>query len=274
MKPQGDPIDNIVLSENLAKFKTGRNTADGYVDLADNLDNYMQHKGWKGQKVFTSQYGAKIGTTNTIGYIMTPLLSIKSSNLTIRFKAKAVTSAGANIQFVIMNSSGTTLELQECKIYYQTNQFVVNFYNIEENGIQLYITSSDRIYLSDIIIYDGFYVASDFDSATGGTHMTGIHSITVDDIIDNKLSLSELSDNIYRYRVRANKGKAKSGWSMYKEVHIQGDSGIKIINNEKETSEYDLYNLKGIKIHSLPKKKGMYILRQSRKTSKKIIKYD
>lgn len=275
LKPQGNPIDNIILSENLAKYKTGRNTADGYIDLADNLDNYMQHKGWKGQKVFTSQYGAKIGTTSTTGYLMTPLLSIKNSNLTIRFTAKAVTSAGANIQFVIMNSSGTTMELQECKLYYQSNQFVVNFENIEENDIKIYITSSERIYLSDIIIYDGFYVASDFDSTTGKTHMTGIHSITVDDIIDNKLFLSGLTENIYRYRVRANKGGAKSGWSMYKEVIIQGDSGIKNINNEKETSEYDLYNLNGIKIYSLPKKNGMYILRQFGKPSKKIIiKYD
>ena len=268
MKPQGNPVDNIILSENLAKFKTGRNTADGYVDLADNLDNYMQHNGWKGQKVFTSQYGVKIGTTSTTGYLTTPLLSIKNSNLTIRFTAKAVTSAGANVQFVIMNSSGIAMELQECKLYYQTNQFIVNFENVEENNIKINITSSERIYLSDIIVYDGLYVSSDFETYAGGSQMTGVHSATVDDIIDTKLLISDLTESLYRYRVRANKNGAKSGWSKYKEVNLQEGSGLQRIMLDENLFEYELYTLGGVKSNQHPRP-GVYIKRSKKGFVKK-----
>ena len=230
MKPQGNPIDNVLLSENLAKFKTGKYSEDGFTDLSDHLDNYMQHKGWKGQKVFTSQYGAKIGTTSTTGYLLSPILNNKSSNLTIRFTAKAVTSAGANIQFIVMSSSGNTIELQECKLYYQPNRFIVNFENIDATDIKVKITSQERIYLSDIIFFDGFFVESDFTSSSVISHSTGTQSTTYDDILENKLYLTNLTEDIYRYRVRANISGAKSGWSPYREVNIQNESKIEEVN--------------------------------------------
>lgn len=270
MKPQGNPIDNIILSENLARFKTGMNTEDGFVDLADNLDSYMQHKGWTGQKVFTSQYGVKIGTTSTAGYLITPLLSIRNSNLTLRFTAKSVTSAGANIQFVMMTPSGTVMELQECNLYYQPNQYVVNFENIDENELKIKITSSERIYLSDIIIFDGFYVASDFDSTTGETYMTGIQSTIVDDILDNKLYFSGLTEKIYRYRVRANKDGAKSGWSKYQEVDMQEDTNVDNLLNNENTLDNRMFDLNGARMDT-PSHSGIYIIRKHRKTSKKFL---
>ena len=270
MKPQGNPNDNILISENLAKFKTGRNTADGFTDLSDGLDKYMQHNGWTSQKVFTSQYGVKIGTTNTAGYLLSPLLNVNSSNLTIRFTAKAVTSAGANIQFVLMTSSGNALELQECKLHYQLNKFVVNFEDIEDTNIKVKITSSERIYLSDIIFYDGLYVESDFSSSSGISRMTGVQSVTYENILDNKLSLSNLSEEIYRYRVKTNMSGAQSGWSSYQEVNIQKESEIKDVNMDWNMPISDIYNLDGTKAKSLHQS-GIYIIRCNTKTSKKVI---
>ena len=270
MKPQGNPVDNILLSENLAKFKTGKNTADGYTDLSDNLNSYMQHNGWTGQKVFTSQYGVKIGTTSTNGYLLSPLLKVNNSNLTIRFTGKAVTSAGANIQFVIMTSSGNTLDLQECKLYYQSNQFVINFEDFEVSDVKVKITSSERIYLTDIIFYDGFYVESDFSSYPSTTHLTGVQSVTFENIMDNKLLLSNLSEEIYRYRVKTNMGSSHSGWSSYKEVSIQNESVIKDMVFDGNMSEFYFYNLEGRKVKT-PSQPGIYIIRNKTGRMKKII---
>ena len=271
MKPQGNPIDNIILSENLAKFKTGSNTPDGYTDLSDNLDSYMQHKGWTGQKVFTSQYGAKVGTTSSNGYLTTPLLNVNNANLTIRFTAKAVTSAGANIQLVLMDNSGNAIELQECKLYYQLNKFVVNFENLVATDIKVKITSSERIYLSDIVFYDGFYVESNFSSSSSGiSHMTGVQSVTYDNISDNKWFLSNLTEEMYRYRVRANMNGAQSGWSKYQEVKMSEESGMMNVESDKEMEGYDMYNLNGTKMGTLPRS-GIYIMRDKKKNRKKII---
>lgn len=271
MKPQGNPIDNIILSESLAKFKTGSNTPDGYTDLSDNLDSYMQHRGWTGQKVYTSQYGVKIGTTSSNGYLTTPLLHVNNANLTIRFTAKAVTSAGANIQLVLMDNLGNAIELQECKLYYQLNKFVVNFENLDATDIKIKITSPERIYLSDIVFYDGFYVESDFSSYSPGiSHMTGVQTVTYDNISDNKLSLSNLTEEMYRYRVRANMNGAQSGWSKYQEVIMSDESGIMNVESDKEMKEYDLYNLNGIRVKA-PCRLGIYIIKDKTGISKKVM---
>ena len=246
------------------------NSEDGFTDLSDHLDNYMQHKGWKGQKVFTSQYGAKIGTTSTTGYLLSPILNNKSSNLTIRFTAKAVTSAGANIQFIVMSSSGNTIELQECKLYYQPNRFIVNFENIDATDIKVKITSQERIYLSDIIFFDGFFVESDFTSSSVISHSTGTQSTTYDDILENKLYLTNLTEDIYRYRVRANISGAKSGWSPYREVNIQNESKIEEVNCDWDMPEINLYNLDG-KMVTNCLQSGIYIIRHKTGTAKKVI---
>lgn len=271
LRPQGKPADNILLSENLGKFKTGRNTDDGFTDLSGNLDSYMQHRGWTGLKVFTSQYGVKIGTTTTTGFLTTPLLNNNSSSITIKFTAKAITSAGANIQFVVMNTSGKTLDLQECRLYYKLNQYVINFDNLDEKKIKIQITSPERVYLSDVIIYDGFYVESDFNSSVSSSHMTGVYSTTIDDIVDIKYSISELTENMYQYRVRANMNGVKSGWSKYQEVALQKESGFNDLYYNGISEEYDLFNPDGTRA-SVVSSPGLYIIRNRKGTTKKIIK--
>ena len=271
MKPQGNPLDNIILSENLAKFKTGIYTPDGYTDLSNELDRYMLHKGWTGQKVFTSQYGVKIGTTSTNGYLMTPLLHVNNANLTIRFTAKAVTSAGANIQLVLMDNSDNTIELQECNLHFQLNEYVVNFENFDATDIKIKITSPERIYLSNIIFYDGFYVESDFSSSSSGiSHMKGVQTVIYENISDNKLSLSNLTEEMYRYRVRANMDGAQSGWSQYQEVIISEESGIMNVESDREMKEYDMYNLNGTRIKALGQM-GIFIIKNKSGISKKVV---
>lgn len=270
VKPQGNPIDNIIISENLAGFKSGANTADGFTDLADQLDNFMQHKGWQGQKVFSSQYGAKIGTTSTIGYLLSPTIIDKSSNLTIRFSAKAMASTGSNMQFVVINSIGNTVDLQECQLSSLINQYYVNFENLRDSILKIRITSPERIYLSDIIIYDGYYIDEDFESYNDSTHMIGTGTTIVDNIAENKIVVTDLAEDIYRYRVRANHDGAYSDWSPYQEVDVKSGSGIKEVSTSIITSEYHKYNLQGIGIGISPQP-GIYIIRYKGNKVKKII---
>lgn len=270
MKPQGNPIDNILLSENMAKFKTERYTEDGFTDLSNNLNNYMHNKGWKGQKVFTSQYGAKIGTTSTTGYLITPMMNINGSSLTLRFTAKSVTSAGGTIQFVLLNSAGTAIDMQECNLYYQSNRFVVNFDNLNEPSVKVQITSPERFYLADIIIYDGFYVESDFDNLIGTYHMTWVQSSVIDDIVDTKLKLSDLTEDYYRYRIRANMSGASSAWSQYQNVEMKKTSGLYELDDGEQSFAPILYNLQGMKV-DVDSRKGIFILRSRRGTTKKVI---
>ena len=270
MKPQGNPIDNLLLSESLAKFNTGSNSADGFTDLSDQLDNYMQHSGWTGQKVFTSQYGVKMGTTSTTGYLTSPVLNVNNSNLTIRFTAKSVNSAGADIQLVAMTPDGRAVDMQECKLFYQSNRFVVNFEDIEAKNIKVKITSPERIYLSNIVFYDGFYVESDFISSTDKFNMIGEQSKTYNDILENKLKLDNLTEEMYRYRVRANMGGAKSGWSPFQEVSMP--TGLDGVIYDRNRSDFSFYSINGKKLKLNSNTRLFIIMNKTGKSKKVIIK--
>ena len=270
MRQQGKPLDHVVLSEDLAKFKTKANTGDGYIDLSAALDNYMKHEGWSGEKIYTSPYGVKIGTTSAKGHLTSPIIKIEGTSITIRFTARALTSAGANIQFVAMTPTGTSIELQECKLNYQPGKFVVCFENLNENNLKLQITSPDRVYLSDIIVYDGYYVESDFENFTESTHMTGVHISTIFDIKDTKFELTGLDDEIYRYRVRANLDRAYSGWSEYVVVDLRNTTVIRPSCDLGETSKYIYYDLNGVRTSF--SRAGIYLRKDENGSVIKVIK--
>ena len=92
----------------------------------------------------------------------------------------------------------------------------------------------------------------------------------MDDIIDNKLYFSGLTENIYRYRVRANKDGAKSGWSKYQEVDMQEDTNVDNLLNNENTLDNRMFDLKGARMDT-PSHSGIYIIRKHRKTSKKFL---
>ena len=238
---QDSPSNTCIIQEGMEKFKVGY--SDGYDDLSENLDYYMDNKGWKGQSVFTSQYGAKIGTTSTKGYLISPMFNTGESDLTLRFNAKSLTSAGSIVKFELLGLNGNSIESYECKVYYQLKQFVINIEGIKNKDVRLCISSVDRLYLAGIYVYSGIYNEEDFNSTSSVNHMRSIPCFIVDDIVGTSYNISNLSGENYQYRVRANMNGAQSGWSKYQEVIMSDESGIMNVESNKEIKEYDMYNL-------------------------------
>lgn len=78
-------IDGIVVfEEDFARFTTGSTT-----ELSNNLDAYTAVKGWKGSKVYASEYqrSIKLGSGSGIGHIQLPELDLME-NFTIYFTAE------------------------------------------------------------------------------------------------------------------------------------------------------------------------------------------
>lgn len=269
MKQQGDPVDNIIISESFSRFKIGNNSADGYVDLADELDSYMQNKGWKGKKVFTSRYGAKIGTTSSEGYLLTPNVEIKGANLTIRFSARTVSTTPADVQIVVMTPTDRIIETKVCRLSDVQMQYIMNFENIEDNTLKVKITSSGRIYISNIILYDGLYSDSDFDNSSDESHLVGEKCNIFEGIVDTKLNIKDLTEDSYRYRVKAICGEAESEWSEYKDVQLQNVSSLKEIRIETNPTS-EIFNINGMRVDSCTNP-GVYIIRNGNKLVKIVI---
>lgn len=269
MREQGNPNDNLLLGENFAKFKTGSDTADGYTDLAGQLDFYMQNRGWEGKKVFTSQFGIKLGTTSSEGYLLTPLMSIDNSNLTVKLTAQTVSSTDADIQLIIMRPTGSIVETKAYKLNAEQKQLVVNFEDIEDKNIKIKIISSDRIYLSEIFFYAGVYNESDFEDTSEGS-MAGEKIALFENIEGTMLQITDLTENIYRYRVKAHLGDAESEWSQYVYVDLLNSSDIIEIGQSNNSTIDGIYNINGIKVGHVSHH-GFYIVRNANGTVKKVI---
>lgn len=90
-KTEGGGIQTI-LSENFVKFTKGQPNGSPYgTDISSNLDNYTQMTGWTGTKVFQAGGSAKMGSSDKLGYLVTPALNLSADggNFTLQFDATA-----------------------------------------------------------------------------------------------------------------------------------------------------------------------------------------
>mgnify|MGYP002626236753 CR=1 FL=1 len=239
----------------MKNFKKGY--SDGHDDLSDNLDDYMDNKGWEGKTIFTSQYGAKIGTTSTKGYLISPTFNTGETDLTIRFEAKALTSGGAKIKFELLDINDKSIDSYECRVYYQSNKFIINIEGIMNKDARLRVSSDDRFYLSNIYIYSGFYNEEDFNTTTWGEHFRSIPCYTVESIEGTTFHISNLKDNLYQYRVKANYNRTSSGWSDFQVVRLSTDNAIKSQKKILKTSD-EFYSLGGVRV-STYNRSGIYL---------------
>ena len=90
-KTEGGGIQTI-LSENFMKFTKGQpNGSPDGTDISSKLDDYTQMTGWTGTKVFQAGGSAKMGSSDKLGYLVTPALNLSADggNFTLQFDATA-----------------------------------------------------------------------------------------------------------------------------------------------------------------------------------------
>ena len=90
-KTEGGGIQTI-LSENFVKFTKGQpNGSPDGTDISSKLDDYTQMTGWTGTKVFQAGGSAKMGSSDKLGYLVTPALNLSADggNFTLQFDATA-----------------------------------------------------------------------------------------------------------------------------------------------------------------------------------------
>ncbi len=90
-----------VLYENFSLMTDSTTT-----DISASLDTYTTTAGWTGSKVYQSYDKAKLGTSSTKGFIMTPALNLAGNggNFTVRFKARKWGSDQSQMKVIV----GTT----------------------------------------------------------------------------------------------------------------------------------------------------------------------
>ncbi|MCD8304239.1 MAG: M6 family metalloprotease domain-containing protein [Prevotellaceae bacterium] len=256
-------LTSILLSENCSTFVSDSIYGDGVMDVSIYMDSYTQTSGWSGEKIYTSQYGAKIGKAGYTGRLQTPLLSLSAGSLTLKLGLLATDSTATPMQVSIISLTSDTI----CSCFVNgtesASDYVLNFEDITENECYVCLICRSPYYMTSFTAYDGVFSAEDISSSSGlgsilGSIITPAETITVSGVCEKSYTFSNLSASHYKYRVRAIYDEALSEWSDYKEVDCMSSDKVSSIEaNGKETIR--IYNMNGQRIGS-GKLKGTYII--------------
>lgn len=263
---EGSIEESILLDENFKGFNNGK-TQDGNQDVANKLDEYTQTTGWTGLKLFTTPGNeVKMGSSKNAGRLTTPAISPSNDVITVVIVARWFNEKNNKLQIGYSEGDGQAEMLGEATLEKEDAYFAVPIEEVSED-CQVVLFSSNRAYVSRVIVLDGTF--SDDDLSTlfkapvktigkrAQAHKSKSQTVTTAATAYTFTNLT--ADATYTYRVRAlADGFATSNWS--EPIQVSLATGIHEVTGADGASAQPaaLYDLLGRRITSTPQR-GIYI---------------
>lgn len=263
---EGSIEESILLDENFKGFNNGK-TQDGNQDVANKLDEYTQTTGWTGLKLFTTPRNeVKMGSSSVAGRLTTPAVSPSNGAITVVIVARWFNEKDNKLQIGYSEGDGQAELLGEATLENEDAYFAVPIEELSED-CQVVLFSSNRAYVSRVIVLDGTF--SDDDLSTlfkapvktigkrAQAHKSKSQTVTTAATAYTFTNLT--ADATYTYRVRAlADGFATSNWS--EPIQVSLATGIHEVAGANGASAQPaaLYDLLGRRITGTPQR-GIYI---------------
>ena len=263
---EGSIEESILLDENFKGFNNGK-TQDGTQDVANKLDEYTQTAGWTGLKLFTTPRNeVKMGSSSVAGRLTTPAISPSNDVITVVIVARWFNEKDNKLQIGYSEGDGQAELLGEATLENEDAYFAVPIEELSED-CQVVLFSSNRAYVSRVIVLDGTF--SDDDLSTlfkapvktigkrAQAHKSKSQTVTTAATAYTFTNLT--TDATYTYRVRAlADGFATSNWS--EPIQVSLATGIDEVAGANGASAQPsaLYDLLGRRITGTPQR-GIYI---------------
>lgn len=263
---EGSIEESIMLDEDFKGFNNGK-TQDGNQDVANKLDKYTNTAGWTGLKLFTTPRNeVKMGSSSVAGRLTTPAISPSNGVITVVIVARWFNEKSNKLQIGYSEGDGQAELLGKATLEKEDAYFAVPIEDVSED-CQVVLYSSNRAYVSRVIVLDGTF--SDDDLSTlfkapvktigkrAQAHKSKSQTVTTAATAYTFTNLT--ADATYTYRVRAlADGYATSNWSEPIEVSLA--TGIDEITGADNASSKPaaLYDLLGRRITGTPQR-GIYI---------------
>lgn len=263
---EGGIEESILLDENFKGFNNGK-TQDGNQDVANKLDEYTQTTGWTGLKLFTTPRNeVKMGSSSVAGRLTTPAISPSNGVITVVIVARWFNEKDNKLQIGYSEGDGQAELLGEATLENEDAYFAVPIEELSED-CQVVLFSSNRAYVSRVIVLDGTF--SDDDLSTlfkapvktigkrAQAHKSKSQTVTTAATAYTFTNLT--ADATYTYRVRAlADGFATSNWS--EPIQVSLATGIDEVAGANGASAQPsaLYDLLGRRITGTPQR-GIYI---------------
>lgn len=263
---EGSIEESILLDENFKGFNNGK-TQDGNQDVANKLDEYTQTTGWTGLKLFTTPRNeVKMGSSSVAGRLTTPAISPSNGVITVVIVARWFNEKDNKLQIGYSEGDGQAELLGKATLEKEDAYFAVPIEELSED-CQVVLYSSNRAYVSRVIVLDGTF--SDDDLSTlfkapvktigkrAQAHKSKSQTVTTAATAYTFTNLT--ADATYTYRVRAlADGFATSNWS--EPIQVSLATGIHEVTGADDASAQPaaLYDLLGHRITGTPQR-GIYI---------------
>ena len=263
---EGGIEESILLDENFKGFNNGK-TQDGNQDVANKLDEYTHTAGWTGLKLFTTPRNeVKMGSSSVAGRLTTPAVSPSNGVITVVIVARWFNEKDNKLQIGYSEGDGQAELLGEATLENEDAYFAVPIEELSED-CQVVLFSSNRAYVSRVIVLDGTF--SDDDLSTlfkapmktigkrAQAHKSKSQTVTTAATAYTFTNLT--TDATYTYRVRAlADGFATSNWS--EPIQVSLATGIDEVAGANGASAQPaaLYDLLGRRITGTPQR-GIYI---------------
>lgn len=263
---EGSIEESIMLDEDFKGFNNGK-TQDGNQDVANKLDEYTQTTGWTGLKLFTTPRNeVKMGSSSVAGRLTTPAVSPSNGAITVVIVARWFNEKSNKLQIGYSEGDEQAELRGEATLEKEDAYFAVPIEDVSE-GCQVVLYSSNRAYVSRVIVLDGTF--SDDDLSTlfkapvktigkrAQAHKSKSQTVTTAATAYTFTNLT--ADATYTYRVRAlADGFATSNWS--EPIQVSLATGIHEATGADDASAQPaaLYDLLGHRITGTPQR-GIYI---------------
>ena len=263
---EGGIEESILLDENFKGFNNGK-TQDGNQDVANKLDEYTHTAGWTGLKLFTTPRNeVKMGSSSVAGRLTTPAVSPSNGVITVVIVARWFNEKDNKLQIGYSEGDGQAELLGKATLEKEDAYFAVPIEEVSED-CQVVLYSSNRAYVSRVIVLDGTF--SDDDLSTlfkapmktigkrAQAHKSKSQTVTTAATAYTFTNLT--TDATYTYRVRAlADGFATSNWS--EPIQVSLATGIDEVAGANGASAQPsaLYDLLGRRITGTPQR-GIYI---------------
>uniref|UniRef100_UPI003FF0BE15 M6 family metalloprotease domain-containing protein n=1 Tax=Alloprevotella sp. TaxID=1872471 RepID=UPI003FF0BE15 len=276
-----DPSEAKLIGEDFTKWGEGLKV-DGSKDISSSLDEKTATPGWTGLKVYNGIGGAKLGTSKSMGYLVSPSLDADSEVLTVALTMSPFKTENA-VTLTLLSANDAELSSQS--ITATGNMQVFHFANPVGSGVKLKITSTKRSYVNAVSIFDGDFEADDLVDVLSAQHKVKTVASRAKQIFtgitSTSLAFTDLTDGgTYMWRVQAAKGNVLSSWTPWQKVVLSGISeGIGSLqtsaeaNNDIAANEMvDVYTVHGQFVGRMPYAtlqsqsafSGVYLLRTAK----------
>lgn len=217
-----------VLTENFANFTAGQpnGTADG-TDKSATLDALTQTAGWTGLKVYQAGGTVKVGTSSTLGYLVTPAINLSANGgqFNLSFKAMAWSGDSTALKIYVNDVMVNKLTGMNNDATYTLKPFSVDLTGgnsatkIKFEGNQ---AAKGRFFLDDFVISQGGAIV---ETPIAGSPFTVIG--------ENSKSFTGLSSGTeYKYTVIAKNDHVTSEVSNKISVITTTGTGINPLKND------------------------------------------